>query len=235
MLFIIRFTVWHQFTNKRYTNEGSRIDFTFVDKTLLASVQQGDDQTLRCGTQAHDNPLGEEAALLAATANGMFESGTFAGGGIATPTQRALDSQFGPKHTGMIYTPPTYSDHIAVSLLMTDAFIQSMGQLTLDEKESATRKAQPHKKQRSISSFFGTAQPHKKQPSLANTSTASADKKRVAASETDAPKKKTLSFFGNPHGSNKSAPTAKSKSTTKSTATKSKKIPNNNILNHFKK
>ena len=155
-----RFTCWHQFTNKRYSNEGGRIDFTFVDKPLLQFVDKGDNQTLRCGKESHNNPLGEEAALMAATANGLFESGTYAGGGIAVPTQRALDSQFGPPHTGMIYTPPSYSDHIAVSVLLKSSFEELTEKLTLDKKDSAMRKSQPHKKQSSVASFLHASPPN---------------------------------------------------------------------------
>merc|ERR1712183_774399 len=123
----------------------------------MEMIQSNEGQTLRCGReQPHETPLGEEAALMAATANGMFEGGSFAGGGIAAATKRALDTQFGDgkPHTGLIYTPPSYSDHIAVSLLMKDDFRDYVGQLKLGN-DSLTRKAQPHKKQRSIASFFG--------------------------------------------------------------------------------
>ncbi|KAL3791696.1 hypothetical protein HJC23_003953 [Cyclotella cryptica] len=223
-----------QFTNKRYTNEGGRIDFTFVDKPLLEFVDKGDNQTLRCGKESHDNPLGEEAALMAATANGLFEPGTYAGGGIAIPTKRALDSQFGPPHTGMIYTPPSYSDHIAISLFMKSSFDELTGTLTLDWKDSATRKSQPHKKQRSIASFLCASAP--KQSDSSGVFTSLNDKKRLMPSDNAATKKKTLaSYFGNSNMSNIGPRSASSHSRTKSASTHGKKIPQNNILNHFKK
>jgi exonuclease III len=146
-----RFTVWHQQKNRRYVNEGTRIDFTLVDNALLDHVDTSGN--LRCGTKNHDNPFGEEAALLACTSNGLFQAPSFAGGGIAQVSKRALDSQFGPPHTGMIYTPPSYSDHIAISLLMKRSFDDVVGQLTL-QSNAATRKSQPHKKQQSIASFL---------------------------------------------------------------------------------
>jgi hypothetical protein len=191
----------------------------------MDEVKQNDNQTLRCGKQPHQTPLGEEAALMAATANGLFEGGTYAGGGIAVPTQSALDSQFGESHTGMIYTPPSYSDHIAISLLMNENFTNSLGQLTLDERDSATRKAQPHKKQRSIASFLCAPAPKQ----------AGAEKKRSIPATAAAPKKKTLnSYFGSTNAANASSQTQLTKST-KSTSTKDKSVPKNNILNHFKK
>jgi hypothetical protein len=102
-----------------------------------------------------DHHLTEEAALVAATANGRFQPVSFEGGGIQEASQEALDSQFGAPHTGMIYTPPSFSDHIAVSLLLDDGLFQT--DLLLDANDSSTKKSQPHKLQTSIASFFGSA------------------------------------------------------------------------------
>lgn len=33
-----RFTCWHQFQQKRYVNEGIRIDYTLVDRELMEHV-----------------------------------------------------------------------------------------------------------------------------------------------------------------------------------------------------
>ena len=148
------------------------------------------------------DPLGEEAALMAATARGLFESGSYSGGGIAQATRRALDTQFvGAPHTGMIYTPPSYSDHVAVSLLMKDDLLDRVGSLDLIG-DAPTRRAQPHKRQKSISSFFSSGL-----TSLSSSngvppprSVAGAGEKRTAMSQETvkvAPKKKSLhSFFG---------------------------------------
>ncbi|KAG7366212.1 exodeoxyribonuclease III [Nitzschia inconspicua] len=150
-----RFTCWDQFRNRRYENEGARIDYTIVDQSLLKYVQQGNVTALRCSCFGKHDPNSEEAALCATTANGRFQAVPFNGGGIVEATQEALDSQFGEKHTGMIYTPPSFSDHIATSLLLDDTCC-SFG-LTLQENDKTTRAAQPHKKLRTISSFFGAA------------------------------------------------------------------------------
>ena len=197
-----RFTCWYQFTNTRYSNAGTRIDYTLVDRSLLPFLKQGG--TLRTGekqnsarsgalptavTAAADNnnnnnksettdvmdPLTEQAALAAATARGHFQPVSFEGGGIVEATQHTLDTQFGPRHTGMIYTPPSFSDHIAISLLLGDSGggsennaednassaanqahwkADNWGTMVLDEKDPATKKSQPQKAQKSISSFF---------------------------------------------------------------------------------
>jgi exodeoxyribonuclease III len=149
-----RYTCWNQFTNRRYFNEGVRIDYTLVDSCLMQHVQKGDVDTLRCCSSQED-PMSEGAALCAATANGRFQPVSFEGGGMIEPSQEAIDTQFGEAHTGMIYTPPSFSDHIAISLLLDD--ICTSSELVLDEKDSATKKAQPHKSQKSIASFFGSA------------------------------------------------------------------------------
>ena len=147
-----RFTCWNQYTNRRYVNEGCRIDYTLVDKSILPLVHKGE-ESLRVNGSIY-NPLGEEAALCAATANGMFQPVSFEGNGIIEASQVALDTQFGPKHSGMIYTPPSFSDHIGVSLLMSESIC--LWDLGLDENDRATRKSQPHKSQKSIASFFVT-------------------------------------------------------------------------------
>jgi exodeoxyribonuclease III len=150
-----RFTCWDQFRNRRYENQGARIDYIIVDKSLLSFVQKGDVPALRCSCKGRHDPNSEEAALCATTANGRFQAVSFNGGGIVEATQDALDSQFGEKHTGIIYTPPSFSDHIATSLLLDDTCCSN--DLVLQEDDKTTRAAQPQKKLRTIRSFFGAA------------------------------------------------------------------------------
>jgi hypothetical protein len=154
-----RFTCWDQLTNQRYVNSGIRIDYTLIDKPLLDFVARGDVSSLRSyGDPTTVDPLSENAALKAATADGKFEPVSFEGGGITDVSQRVLDTQFGSPHTGMIYTPPSFSDHIAISLLFErdEVLLSSPDNtpLVLQEQDIATRKAQPHKKQQTIASFF---------------------------------------------------------------------------------
>ena len=110
---------------------------------------------MRCGCSCSHDDDPEMAALCAVTANGVFKAVSFQGEGIQTPPQAALDTQFGPPHTGIIYTPPSFSDHVGVSLLVDDTLCCC--DLTLNEQDSCTRKAQPHKVQTSIASFFSAA------------------------------------------------------------------------------
>ena len=217
-----RFTCWHQMKGLRYSNEGTRIDYALVDECLMGMVEPRDGQVLRCGPRrdgggGKDNggidkdkgnvtgrtdldPLGDAASLSATTASGLFEGGGYGGGGIATATRRALDSQFlGGPHTGIVYTPPSYSDHVAISLLMKDGFEGEYCRTIADGAGLAlgtdpeTKRAQPHKKQRSIASFFGSG------GAKASNNAGEKKRKQPTASKGADPKKdkKSIhSFFG---------------------------------------
>lgn len=113
-----RFTIWDQFRNRRYENQGARIDFTIVDRALLLLVQKGAD-ALRCACQGRHDRNSEEAALCAATAGGRFQAVSFDGGGIIEATQAALDTQFGDKHTGIIYVSKQCLRSQRLPLLLT--------------------------------------------------------------------------------------------------------------------
>lgn len=140
---------------------------------------------MRCGCSCNHDDDPETAALCAATANGAFKAVSFQGEGIETAPQAALDTQFGPPHTGMIYTPPSFSDHVGVSLLVND--VLCCCELTLNEQDSSTRKAQPHKAQTSIASFFLAGKTQK----LPNSTSRFANCAKAASQ----PKKGIKSFF----------------------------------------
>eukprot|EP00536_Pseudo-nitzschia_multiseries_P014008 jgi/Psemu1/213485/e_gw1.645.12.1 len=148
-----RFTCWDQFKNKRYDNQGARIDFTLVDRSLVGALRRGEVSSLRCGDCGgkHD-PETEAAALCAATANGGYQAVSFRGGGIIEAPQKILNTQFGSPHTGHVYTPPTFSDHIGVSVLLDDSCCSY--HLKLDNQDKQTKASQPHKKVRTINTYF---------------------------------------------------------------------------------
>jgi len=239
---IHRYTCWHQYTNQRYVNEGARIDYFFIDSSILPAMKKGSEH-LRCGCRrsigqgvskasesgtkqkadTQTNPLkseskqrerekssvtnsfgsfsqkqkarlqyerhilesetSKEAALCACTANGRYAAANFDGGGISDVSSFVLDLQFDTPCTGLVYTPPKYSDHIALSLLLDDKLLDDMIltrkklpriegglEMTINEQnekgpgervkvellnDKATRASQPHKSQLSIRSFFG--------------------------------------------------------------------------------
>ena len=55
-----------------------------------------------------------EAAALAATFTGGFEPASFSGAGMTAPSTKAIHGHLDARQSGIIYTPPTYSDHVAV-------------------------------------------------------------------------------------------------------------------------
>jgi len=149
-----RFTCWNQYKNKRYQNAGARIDYFFVDQNLFRNVIRGEEKMF--GDDSRTDRT-EKAALNACTAFGRWKMAPFEGGGLPNGTQSDYDSQFYKPHTGMIYTPPQFSDHIAVSLLMQfkEGMIDKSKPLKLSTKKT-TKDCQPHKKQMRISSFFSS-------------------------------------------------------------------------------
>ena len=142
-----RFTCWNQYTNRRYDNEGSRIDYVIVDEALWRSSNPvaGTLDTGRRGGSALD----------ACTLDGRWQPAGFDGSGIRDG--RAEDYTYHtsrPPHTGIIYTPPTWSDHVAVSLLLTRVPVS-----TEKAPKKAAGDAQPHARVARITSFFAARAP----------------------------------------------------------------------------
>ena len=164
-----RFTIWSQYTNERYRNEGTRIDFTLCDSALWEQYGRvGGELDGYHHPQAQRPVEGKDqsrSSLDAATNFGMFREAPMDGSGMQSAAEDAYQSHLrghltytekdgkGNLHTGIIYTPPEYSDHVGVSLLLSDA-IREPGLLVL-ESDKATRDTQPHAKQQSIKNFFG--------------------------------------------------------------------------------
>ena len=64
------------------------------------------------------------------------------------------DTQFVPPHSGIIYTPPAASDHVAVSLLLDEAVLGRDRHAPLPSAWDAKTKAASFKPQASLKSFF---------------------------------------------------------------------------------
>merc|ERR1712224_314689 len=106
------------------------------------------------------------AALCACTANGAFQPARLDGGGIPPAPTSAYEQMYRKPHTGIIYTPPDASDHVAVSL----SLICPLQRTLVLRNDAPTKYAQPQKKQMSLTGFFkrkvsgiGGENPHKKQ------------------------------------------------------------------------
>eukprot|EP00730_Choanoeca_flexa_P001014 TRINITY_DN10440_c0_g2_i5.p1 TRINITY_DN10440_c0_g2~~TRINITY_DN10440_c0_g2_i5.p1 ORF type:complete len:726 (+),score=140.60 TRINITY_DN10440_c0_g2_i5:20-2197(+) len=107
----------------------------------------------------HRAVYSEAAALAATTAQGRapascrWQPAPFDGSGISEGSQKDYMYQFQTPHTGMLYTPPSYSDHIGVSALLK----VQIGPVTL-LADAATRQTRPYASQARISDFVKRAQ-----------------------------------------------------------------------------
>jgi hypothetical protein len=166
-----RFTCWDQSTNKRYENEGKRLDYIFVDK-ILAPYIVGADVPLPCG---NPNKLPQPLSIAYAdTAAAAISAATYSGElkaapkGINDPSLAVIRSQFEQTNsTGIVYTPPTFSDHAAIIcfLRVPKTALQEWWVATLEakpvlsdaesealdaEEAKASKACQPHKAQSTL-------------------------------------------------------------------------------------
>eukprot|EP00756_Hemistasia_phaeocysticola_P057592 Hpha_TRINITY_DN34196_c0_g1::TRINITY_DN34196_c0_g1_i1::g.75958::m.75958 len=146
-----RFTAWSQYFNRRFYNQGGRIDSFIVDRGLWERRGRVGGSLSTGGTET--DPNSDQAALAAVTARGMFKPAPLTGGGIPPCPHAAFELQFrDAPHTGILYPPPEASDHIPVTLLLHTPELRANKLQLLDD--TSTKRAQPHKKQSTITSFF---------------------------------------------------------------------------------
>lgn len=180
-----RFTCWEQHSNRRYCNEGSRIDHILLGRELWATYGApvdggplpGFDSVLASDAagKTDDDSIGTKtpewlqyaAALRACTADGMFQPAPFDGGGIPPAPAEAYQAHFRTPCTGIVYTPPEYSDHAGVSLYLHSSLtvpssitttsntpVWQLEPQTLLRSDAATKLTQPHFKHTSIMAHF---------------------------------------------------------------------------------
>mmetsp|Transcript_44745 Transcript_44745/g.127741 ORF Transcript_44745/g.127741 Transcript_44745/m.127741 type:complete len:637 (+) Transcript_44745:54-1964(+) len=155
-----RFTCWNQHLNLRYSNGGSRLDYILCDADLLCSLVSTPTAELPGASSLYSGGT-SQAARDAATSSGRWREaprreayGGEAGLALQQDDMRLNNSQFVQPHTGMVYTPPSYSDHVAACALFSDSTLFH-GKLVVSEKE--TRRCTPWAAQPGLSSFFGRA------------------------------------------------------------------------------
>ena len=138
-----RFTCWDQYRNDRYENKGARIDYVFTDPGVIDAVrlveteQVFDDpcsQGMVDGEHMSPFALSSERGRAhgAATAQGRWRPVPFGGGGIDTepPSVAARDFEFtfsNPPQTGIVYTAPLFSDHVATSCVLDLSKLRTEG------------------------------------------------------------------------------------------------------------
>ena len=157
----------NQQRNHRYANFGRRIDYILVDAPLRTHVLAGPPLV---GDESADG------AKRAVTAGGRWLPAPTHGpvSGIMEASMTTHDTQFVPPHTGIIYTPPQASDHVAVSCLLDAAALGRPRDAT-PAPFDATTKACTFKPQASLKSFFA---PQAKRPAEGDASSTTATGKR---------------------------------------------------------
>jgi exodeoxyribonuclease III len=151
-----RFTCWDQYKNNRHINAGSRIDYILVDRIFFEKyVRRGAElYTGRAVGQLESDS--EEAARYAAVLGGQSMPSPFEGTGMPTLEEDEYYAQFRPSaSSGIVYTPPQLSDHVATSLLLQGIKAQQSNVKAASTKDAATRRCQPHCAARRITDFFG--------------------------------------------------------------------------------
>ncbi|KAF4666063.1 hypothetical protein FOL47_004285 [Perkinsus chesapeaki] len=153
-----RFTCWDQYRNKRYTNSGTRIDYILTDDSLPIII--GAPLPLGCDAKA---------ALRCATADGQHVPAPRFGEDKGIPemdSRAAIEWEFEycsrPFRTGIVYTAPLFSDHVAVTtLLQVDITCPGAAHVDDVKAKERLREAQTHmegrrppKGNQDISQFF---------------------------------------------------------------------------------
>lgn len=158
-----RYTVWCQQTNDRFSNLGSRIDFIFVDKNdrltvpsntipLYGCICRSKDECAASGYHCAD---ASSCALNAATSYGRWKPAPFTGGGLPPGSKQDHDTQFlRQPHTGIIYTPPTLSDHVATSCVLSGLSESMISRKVTLQANEDTKLARPFTKQTTLAEFF---------------------------------------------------------------------------------
>ena len=157
-----RFTCWNQYQNGRGENNGGRLDYILIDRSLYNGKCIPFAGRLDCGygdhkggqwIEAHQN---DDRSAKDAGVGGWSNAPT-SGGGL--PDGKNKDYAWHatvPPHSGMIYTPPQWSDHIGVSVVLCDVALPCESMIQMEKiHRTETKKCQPHASVRSITSFFG--------------------------------------------------------------------------------
>mmetsp|Transcript_22879 Transcript_22879/g.63959 ORF Transcript_22879/g.63959 Transcript_22879/m.63959 type:complete len:279 (+) Transcript_22879:1-837(+) len=168
-----RFTTWGQASNSRYSNTGTRIDYVICDRATFRDCVVCSPTSDLAGAAPADSAASAASALNAATCFGRWHGaatrGVAQGDGLClqSDNMRLNDTQFPSRpHTGLVYTPPSYSDHIAVSAFFTATLMEPLAAMVATAPQAdtcpnvsseTTKRCQPWVRQPSIAAFFGSS------------------------------------------------------------------------------
>lgn len=158
-----RFTFWTQLANMRFCNKGSRLDYILCDKkmqpylvpkTVLAGETEGCD--------AHTAQAAWNAATQYGRWHGAHQVQKSDGGGLSLQQDdmKLNDTQFCEPHTGILYTPPKYSDHVPVCACFEGLKLQLLQPDA--PRWIETRDAQPWTSQATLTALFSSRQKRRK-------------------------------------------------------------------------
>lgn len=125
------YTVWDQSRNRRLENVGTRLDYILVDAALLPAVMcRGEtannvspatESTLAARSEFFSEVQGAQYrdGVLRTMAGGAYPPAPFDGSGMPALAEGARElCCAGLPATGLFVTPPQFSDHIGVGLLL---------------------------------------------------------------------------------------------------------------------
>lgn len=153
-----RFTFWMQLANMRYCNKGSRLDYILCDKKMHPFLVTNSKTTLAGATEdceAHTAEAAWNAATQFGRWHGAHQVQKNDGGGLSLQQDdmKLNDTQFREPHTGILYTPPKYSDHVPVCACFAGLKLQP---LQLNARWTETRGTQPWTSQSTLKALFSS-------------------------------------------------------------------------------
>eukprot|EP00439_Symbiodinium_sp_Y106_P024591 s1013_g3.t1 len=160
-----RYTQWNHIANSRFLNLGARLDYILCDTSMQKHLVRTPTSELAGSSSLHAAETAE-AAKNAATCFGAWHSAPACGRlraskddddglGLQKDDMRLNNSQFRSPHTGILYTPPRYSDHVPVCARFEG--LRLGGVVALSEAES--RRTQPCSSQATLTNFFAAKKP----------------------------------------------------------------------------
>ncbi|KPI84835.1 endonuclease/exonuclease protein-like protein [Leptomonas seymouri] len=136
------YTVWDQSRNRRLENVGTRLDYIIVDAALLPAVEcrregannvfPSTESTRASRTEFFSEVQGSQFrdGMQRAMAGGAYPPAPFDGSGMPALAERARElCCAGLPATGLFVTPPQFSDHIGVGLVLNLGRLGGCGEL----------------------------------------------------------------------------------------------------------
>jgi hypothetical protein len=152
-----RYTCWNQYKNQRYINAGARIDYILIDRDFFLAHASEKSDPLYCPPELMPTKYLDSARVAASAAvdGGIWKQASFDGGGLQEVKKDLYRRHVSPtRGAGIVYTPPQYSDHVAVAVVLENVDMDKKNSIVLSE-DSRTRRCQPWSRQRDLRSFFG--------------------------------------------------------------------------------